>query len=257
MADLNIREILGIRYTESNHWKRPRSLPRQWEALVLFCKGEVEYHFENTTLAAREGDLLILPGEEAYCGERKSETVAFFVIDFVCAEKGELTRFGAPRILAQNSLAELYVRFADFLALWERRPIGIELRAKAFLYDLLCTGLDEKQAAGDGGIIGQILDYIMEHLGDETLGVTSLCKCFFISPSQLRRNLLRATGLSPNRYILKLRLSRAENELLNTAKSIQQISYECGFASPYYFSRCFSQEYALSPREYRKKYEEG
>lgn len=253
--DLNVQKIVNVRYEESRSWKRPRALPRHWEALVLFCKGEVEYRFAQQTLTVKEGDLFLLPGALAYSGVRLTEEVSFFVIDFTCVAKDETTRFGAPRILVRNGLASLYPVFCDFLSLWKRRPIETELRAKALLYRLLCAEFLERDDEKKEDATARILDYIQKELGNDTLSVASLCQRFFISESQLRRNLRKATGLSPNRYVLTLRLNRAVSELLNTEKSVQQISYECGFASPYYFSRCFTEAYGLSPRAYRNTYE--
>ena len=97
-----------------------------------------------------------------------------------------------------------------------------------------------------------IVSYIAKNIGDSTLSVADLCRKFFISESQLRRNIQRATRLTPSEYILTLRLNRAKNELSYTDRSVMEIAARCGFASPYYFSRCFSEEMGMSPLAYRK-----
>ena len=61
-----------------------------------------------------------------------------------------------------------------------------------------------------------------------------ICGRFFISESQLRRNIKKATGLPPDEYIRRLRINRAKNELISTQWKICEISESCGFSSPYY-----------------------
>ena len=97
-----------------------------------------------------------------------------------------------------------------------------------------------------------IVAYIAENVGNPDLSVGQLCRKFFISESQLRRNIQRATRLAPSEYILTLRINRAKNELSYTDRSVKEIAARCGFASPYYFSRCFRQSTGLSPLAYRK-----
>jgi AraC-like DNA-binding protein len=53
-------------------------------------------------------------------------------------------------------------------------------------------------------------------------------------------------------YLLMLRLSKAKEELMNTEKSIKEISESCGFSSPNYFSLIFKRKENISPGNYRK-----
>lgn len=253
---VSIQSVLNMRHTRREHWRRKQSMARNWDALVLMTEGEIDYHFSEKTVTVKAGDLFLLPGNLPYSGVCHSKHAAFFVVDFSCAEEDMLARFGAPCILSSNSSPAIYSAFFEMLALWERQPIELDLRIKSFLYRMLCMRYEEREATQFVTPTEEILNYIIEHLGDTKLSVTHLCKRFFISESQLRRNLLRATGYRPNEYIMRLRLSLAKNQLLDSALRTKEIAERCGFASPYYFSRCFSEAYGLSPREFRARYQE-
>ena len=72
-----------------------------------------------------------------------------------------------------------------------------------------------------------------------------------MSRSTLNRNFVRATGETPMRYLLKLRLEHAAGLLAQTDASIAEVAIASGFEDSNYFSRAFRKVYRLSPREFR------
>ena len=63
-------------------------------------------------------------------------------------------------------------------------------------------------------------------------------------------------GITPNRYIVKLKTEYAKQLLAVGELSVSEISELCGFADIYYFSKVFKSETGLSPSEYRIKRED-
>ena len=62
---------------------------------------------------------------------------------------------------------------------------------------------------------------------------------------------------SPGRYILNLRLRRAQRLLLSTSLSIGEIAAETGFNDVFHFSKIFKQKCGSSPRFYRAQAVQG
>lgn len=62
----------------------------------------------------------------------------------------------------------------------------------------------------------------------------------------------QAFGLSPHQFVLKVRLERAAEMLLQSNMSIAMISEMLGFTSQSHFSRAFRGRYGTTPTEYRK-----
>ena len=52
-----------------------------------------------------------------------------------------------------------------------------------------------------------------------------------------------------------VRLHKAQQLLEKGDATIQEIAYEVGFANPSYFTKCFKDEFGMSPVEYQKSYE--
>lgn len=94
-------------------------------------------------------------------------------------------------------------------------------------------------------------EIIDEQSADPTLSPTTIATQLDVSLRQLYRAF---TGTeSPAARIRRRRLERAA-EILGTRSGpgqVEQIAYECGFASAEYFSRAFRKEFGQSPRAYR------
>ena len=71
-----------------------------------------------------------------------------------------------------------------------------------------------------------------------------------MSKSQLYRKTIDLTGLSPNILLKEFRLEKAKELLRRKRYSISQITFDTGFTSPSYFTKCFKNKYGLLPMGY-------
>jgi AraC-like DNA-binding protein len=80
--------------------------------------------------------------------------------------------------------------------------------------------------------------------------ISEFCLAMAMSQSQLYRKTVELTGMSPNIFLKEFRLAKAK-ELLNQQRcSISQITFDAGFTSPSYFTKCFKKNYGLLPMDY-------
>ncbi len=114
------------------------------------------------------------------------------------------------------------------------------------------TLIPKQQLKKHSLFMDRVKDLLQANLDDENYGITQLCNDVGISRAQLHRNLKAYTGKSTSLFIRTLRLKKAKDLLLHTDLNITQVAYEVGFQDPKYFSRLFSSQYELSPREFRK-----
>ena len=73
-----------------------------------------------------------------------------------------------------------------------------------------------------------------------------------MSASNFYRIFKQISGSTPLQFILKLRLSNAQNLLENSNLTIAEIASAVGYENPLYFSRLFHKHIGVSPYEYRK-----
>ena len=62
----------------------------------------------------------------------------------------------------------------------------------------------------------------------------------------------QSTGLTPHRYLLRLRLDRARELLLDPTLRLHDIAMTCGFADQSHFTRVFSASEKVSPGIWRR-----
>lgn len=101
--------------------------------------------------------------------------------------------------------------------------------------------------------ISPAISYLNNHYG-ENVTIDKLCELCFVSPATLRRDFVACSGKSPAEYLHGVRIKNAAVMLANTDKRIIDISAEVGYPTVSSFNRKFSEHYGVSPRDYRKKY---
>ncbi len=79
----------------------------------------------------------------------------------------------------------------------------------------------------------------------------SLCA---LSESRFAHKFKEYMGVSPFRFFLSLKLSRAEELLLSSNLSVGEIAATVGFDNQLYFSRLFKKQKGLSPLHYKKQH---
>lgn len=93
---------------------------------------------------------------------------------------------------------------------------------------------------------------LMEANLEEPLSPDELASYVSISRRQLERLFRSYLQCTPTQYYLGLRLRNARLLLLQTEKSIVEISLACGFASAPHFSKCYRDMFGLPPRDERR-----
>ena len=73
-----------------------------------------------------------------------------------------------------------------------------------------------------------------------------------ISKSQLIRGFKASYGVTPYKYLLKLKLEASLTMLKYTEIPIRQIAFDLNFADEFYFSNAFKKHFGLSPQKFRR-----
>ena len=78
-----------------------------------------------------------------------------------------------------------------------------------------------------------------------------------MSRVQLYRKTKALTGYSPNELIRITRLKKAATLLASTGKTIAEITYEVGFSTPSYFTKCYKEFFGENPTDFLKRKEKS
>jgi AraC family transcriptional regulator len=111
-----------------------------------------------------------------------------------------------------------------------------------------------------GGLAPWQLRRAQEILGsrlEETVSAADLAREFDLSPGHFARAFKQTTGKPLHRWLLELRVEKAKEMLLSSARPLAEIAVACGFADQSHFTRVFSQIARSSPGLWRRVWWNG
>jgi Transcriptional regulator containing an amidase domain and an AraC-type DNA-binding HTH domain len=101
--------------------------------------------------------------------------------------------------------------------------------------------------------IQELVEWMMENL-HESLTVELLAERISMSPRNFARVFVREMGITPARYIDKLRVDAACRYLVDTALSQKEIAVLCGLGSVDNMRKVFYKYLDISPADYRQNF---
>lgn len=105
----------------------------------------------------------------------------------------------------------------------------------------------------DSRRILKVKNFISKNYMDE-LRLPELASLAGMSSSAFSRFFKLHTGRNISEYIIDLRLGYAARMLVDTAKSISEIGFDCGFNNLSNFNRIFKKKKGCSPSEFQESY---
>lgn len=117
------------------------------------------------------------------------------------------------------------------------------------------SGADDEardEADPDSRFMADFGRVVRERMSDSSLSVETISSALGLSRVQMYRKVKQLTGQSPVEIIRVTRLKKAERLLKTTQMTVSEISYDVGFSSPSYFSKCFKDYFGCQPGEMRE-----
>lgn len=99
-------------------------------------------------------------------------------------------------------------------------------------------------------MLSQAISYMERHLSD-SVTLTDIADCIYLSPRQVERLFLKYYRKSPMKYLQQLRMEHARSLLVHQKLSVSETAHQCGFSDASYFARVFRSFYGISPGEMR------
>ena len=124
-----------------------------------------------------------------------------------------------------------------------------KLLRKKFAGEILLKPSEVAVNSADEIFLNKVLKAIEQNMSEEDFGVEELAKEVAMSRSQLHRKSIALTGQAPSEILRNTRLLRAKELLEKKAATPSEVAYQVGFNSHTYFSKCFKEEFGMTPSE--------
>jgi AraC family transcriptional regulator len=116
------------------------------------------------------------------------------------------------------------------------------------------TAITSERSEARGGLpiwqLRKVEDHVSSHLPDE-IAVEKLADLVELSPSHFSRVFKESTGMSPLQFVVRERITRAQQLIRETSRSLIEIALDVGYTSPSHFAQVFRRTVGVTPTEFR------
>lgn len=103
----------------------------------------------------------------------------------------------------------------------------------------------------DSLFVKRLDSIVYSRLGGQDLSVDKVAGLLHLGRTIFYKKVRGTTGYTPNEYIRVIRLRKAAELLKEGEKNVSEVAYAVGFNNPYYFSKCFKEQFGMPPSQYR------
>lgn len=256
---------------------RNKIQPYHWHDLMelnLVLAGEMDVVQNNRSIHLGTGELLLINRDDVHCIESESEDLLYLQIlfnmerfnqylpeiwnvYFTCGPSSTDTVSIELKDEIKQFMAEIYASVKEHRIVdnYERDVIYHCLE----ILSNLKFGFQNAPEANAGfpadersERLWEALDYMYDH-STEKLRLKEVADHVYLSGPYLSAMLKKYMGRNFEDLLSFIRAEQSIRFLLNTDMSITDISYECGFSAPRYYTRSFCAVYECTPKEWREK----
>ncbi len=222
--------------------------------LVLITSPDLEHVWEQNTCTSEDIREVTVQfyfdlGEDSFLSHNPFNSMRKMMLE---ARKG--LSFPMEAIMRVYHLIDTLSSVKDgFYAVTQFMTILYELSKCDGARTLATSSYAKVEAGSDSRRILKVKNYISQNYMDE-IRLSTMAGIAGMSPSAFSRFFKLHTGRNLSEYIIDLRLGYASRMLVDTSKSIAEISYACGFNNLSNFNRIFKKKKNCSPSEFRENY---
>ena len=145
--------------------------------------------------------------------------------------------------------------FKKMLECWEGKKVGYKLKCSAILYEIFAECYVQNYE-GDPKIsrINPSIEYIHQNYKEKDITIKDIADKSFVSEVYFRKLFREEFGISPQKYIINLRIQNASGLISTGYYSLKEVAYMSGYNDYKYFSVEFKRVMGVSPSDYLYNY---
>ena len=230
--------------------------------VLYFClEGRGEYQFRDTHCAIGPGEgFLVPPGEVVSIRADQKEPWKLIWVGFTgCRAAEYLGRcgLGKENRAFRCDVPEQLERWVQEMVRCEMLGRGHEFLLLGELYRFLgwiarsFEGQGRRSREAGTEYVERAADYIRSHF-QEDLTVSKLALYVGLNRSYLTTVFQNTLHVSPQQFLMRFRMERASQLLLEGTLSVGEVARSCGYPDPLTFSKAFKRTLGVTPSQYQR-----
>jgi AraC-like DNA-binding protein len=240
------------------NWSNP-PIHVQYHILVLVTQGKVHYSLNKESLVLEKGSLLYIPKGTLRASHNDSQMLhqkytALFQANDSMKEQLPFFSANGNQIIPCNSFEYIKQRFSSLYQHSFERQLYHEILTQGIFLEIL--GFVQREASTKAispikiKIANHLKDYLIKHYRT-AIKIEDLAKLVDRSPNYVIALFKEVTGQTPLEYTLYLRVSKANELLVQTRMTNGEIAEYLGFYDASYFFRIFKRLMGYPPSSIR------
>lgn len=254
-------------YPDANYHFRERENGTP-ENIFIYCdkgKGWVEY--DNEKFMLTENHFFILPANEkhAYGADRKNPWSIYWFhfngdnINMFTSIIGKLINIAESDKSRHRDRIQLFDEMFQNLEMGYN-PENLEYITFCLMHFMASLKYipqyREIKKVKESDIIQKSIIYMKENL-ENKIGLNNIALAVGYSASHLNTLFVQRTSISPVEYYNQLKIQRACTYLQFSELKLKEIAFRLNYYDQFHFSKAFLKEMEITPKEYRKRYQEN
>ena len=147
-----------------------------------------------------------------------------------------------------TTLSELFLEIFD---VWNKKELGYKYKCSAILYEIFAECYIQNYVLkSQNSKIQNSVEYLLKNYKKNDLSIREIADRSFMSEVYFRKLFKEEYGVSPQKYIIDLRIQNAVGLISAGYYSLKEVAYMSGYHDYKYFSVEFKKIVGVSPSEY-------
>ena len=230
--------------------------------VLYFClEGRGEYQFRDTHCAIGPGEgFLVPPGEVVSIRADQKEPWKLIWVGFTGCRAAEFLGrcgLGKENRAVRCDVPEQLERCVQEMVRCEMLGRGHEFLLLGELYRFLgwiarsFEGQGRRSREAGTEYVERAADYIRSHF-QEDLTVSKLALYVGLNRSYLTTVFQHTLHVTPQQFLMRFRMERASQLLLEGTLSVGEVARSCGYPDPLTFSKAFKRTLGVTPSQYQR-----
>ena len=224
---------------------------RNFNALSFRTKADTLLRAESKEYVMTDNSVAYVPARLDYTrisAEDELIVIHFYIMNY---QSKEIELFVAKD---PEKMSELFRRI---LSVWNEKETGYRYRCTAILYEIFAECHAQiAPSEVKSSKIQKSVDYIHENYKNGDITIADVAKRSFMSEVYFRKLFKEEYGVSPQKYIVNLRIQNAAGLISTGYYSLKEVALMSGYNDYKYFSVEFKRIMGISPSEYFYNFEE-